>query len=75
MKLLRKRPEKFEGLLRETYDIWNVLQKEGKTDGECRAYVQITSILLLIDDSLFLVCRALFFLLGLAVGKILSDLF
>lgn len=72
---MKKRNKRFERELGEVYNNRQVLQKEGKTDGECRAYVQIATVLLLIDDSLFMICRALYILLGFVISQFLSGLF
>ena len=45
---MKKRPDRFEKHIHETYDIGEMLQKEGKTNAERRAYQLITCTLLLI---------------------------
>lgn len=39
---MKKRPDRFEKHIHETYDIGEMLQKEGKTNAERRAYQLIT---------------------------------
>lgn len=69
---MKKRESFFDRKLDEAYDIKKMLEKEGKTNAESRAYVYIATILLFIESALRRISFALFILLGLIVSKILS---
>ena len=71
---MKKRESRFEKSIKEAYHIGQILQQQGKTDAERSAYQLIAATLLSIEDTLLLISRVLFCLLGLVVGKIVSGL-
>ena len=52
-----------------------MLEEQGKTNAERTAYELIASTLLSIEDTLILISRVLFCLLGFVVGKLISGAF
>lgn len=71
---MKKREDKFNRNLREVYEIGDMLKKEGKTDGECRQFEFVATLLLFIEFSLRRFCSIVFILLGFVVGKFISSL-
>lgn len=74
MKLFKQRDKRFEDAIRKLYDVEEMLNQEGQSDGERSYKVFVATILLFIDDSLRYICTALSILAGLVIGKILSGL-
>ena len=69
-----KKESLFEKRLDDTCQITQMLQKQGKTYAECRAYQHITAILLSIEDNLNRLCILVALLLGFQIGKLISGL-
>ena len=70
-KRLKKRQSLFDRKLDEAYDIGKMLQEEGKTYAERRAYVHIATVLLFIMSAL----RQIVFILSLLLGFVCSKVF
>lgn len=70
----KKGKDRFERKLREINDIADMLEKEGKSDGERSHFIFMATLLLMICESLRRIRFALFCLLGFIVGKFISGL-
>ena len=71
---MKQRDDKFDRDLKKIYQIGDMLKKEGKTDGECRQFEFMATLLLFIDFSLRRFCTVVFILLGFVIGKFISSL-
>ena len=72
---MSKRNDKSKCDVDEIYNISYMLKGEGKTDGERRQFELLMKHLLFLEISLGKISAALFILIGLVFGKILSGLF
>lgn len=72
---MKKREGRFEKYIHKAYNIGKMLEEQGKTNAERTAYELIASTLLSIEDTLILISRVLFCLLGFVVGKLISGAF
>ncbi len=71
---MKKRSDETNHEVDEIYNISNMLKSEGKTDGERRQFELLMKYLLFLEISLGKIITALFILIGLVLGKILSGL-
>lgn len=71
---MKKRTNHFERELQDLYNIRDMLNREGKSDGECRYKVFMATLFLFIDDSLRRIGLILFCLLGFVIAKFLGGL-
>lgn len=71
---MKKRNDETNHEVDEIYNISNMLKSEGKTDGERRQFELLMKYLLFLEISLGKIITALFILIGLVLGKILSGL-
>ena len=71
---MKKRSDETNHEVDEIYNISNMLKSEGKTDGERRQFELLLKYLLFLEISLGKIITALFILIGLVLGKILSGL-
>ena len=71
---MKQRDDRFDRDLKKIYQIGDMLKKEGKTDGECRQFEFMATLLLFIDFSLRRFCTVVFILLGFVIGKFISSL-
>lgn len=80
MKGLQEKPRKerkdfFDRYLCEAYKIGMMLNEQGRTDAECRAYEQIASILLFVELSLRQIAKVLTFLLTFVICQLILRIF
>lgn len=71
---MKKRNDETNHEVDEIYNISNMLKSEGKTDGERRQFELLMKYLLFLEINLGKIITALFILIGLVLGKILSGL-
>ena len=71
---MKKRNDETNHEVDEIYNISNMHKSEGKTDGERRQFELLMKYLLFLEISLGKIITALFILIGLVLGKILSGL-
>lgn len=69
---MKKRESFFDSKLDEIYQVGEMLQQEGKSCAEHRAYIQVATLLLFISSSLRRIGYVLFALLGILLGKLLN---